>query len=133
MASENAGSGYYKEQKVVYHNDGGAPDNVAYFKKLMTNVKNHVNAFGETPLDVRVVDHGDGLVLFQEANKQPDLASRIDALRAKGVRFLICNNTLTERHIDWHSLYGVKQEDIVPSGVAELGRLQQMGYVYIHP
>ncbi len=30
-------------------------------------------------------------------------------------------------------LYGVKDEDIVPSGVAEIARLQGLGYVYIHP
>jgi hypothetical protein len=32
-----------------------------------------------------------------------------------------------------HTLYGVKQEDLVPSGVAELARLQLMGFQYIHP
>jgi hypothetical protein len=46
------------------------------------------------------------------------------------VRFLICANTLRERKIDGHDLYGVKAEDIVPSGVAELARLQGMGFVY---
>ncbi len=49
------------------------------------------------------------------------------------MRFLICANTLKERQIDWHSLYGVTQNDIVPSGAAELARLQGMGFVYIHP
>jgi intracellular sulfur oxidation DsrE/DsrF family protein len=48
------------------------------------------------------------------------------------VRFLICANTLRERKIDWHDLYWVKAEDIVPSGVAELARLQGLGFVYIH-
>ena len=44
-----------------------------------------------------------------------------------------CRSTLDERNIDWHTLYGVKQEDLVPSGVAELARLQLMGFQYIHP
>lgn len=125
--------GYYTDQKVVYHNDGGAPDNAAYFRKLLTNIRNHVNAVGKDHIQLRVVDHGDGLVLFQLANQDHDLAARIDALKAEGVKFLICNNTLTERHIDWHTLYGVKQGDIVPSGVAEISRLEGMGYLYIHP
>ena len=55
-----------------------------------------------------------------------------DAMKAMGVSFLICANTLRERKIDWHKLYGVKEEDIVPSGVAELARLQGMGFVYVH-
>ncbi len=125
--------GYYKDQKVVYHNDGGYPDNAAYFRKLLTNVKNHIDAVGKDHVEIRVVNHGDGLILFQMANKDPDLAHRIDALKAEGVKFLICSNTLRERNIDWHTLYGVKESDLIPSGVAELARLQGMGYAYIHP
>ena len=30
-------------------------------------------------------------------------------------------------------LYGVKDEDVVPSGVAEIARLQGLGFVYIRP
>jgi hypothetical protein len=30
-------------------------------------------------------------------------------------------------------LYGVADADIVPSGVAEIARLQGQGFVYIHP
>ena len=132
-ASEDIPAGYYKDQKVVYHNDGGSPENKVYFKRLLNNIKNHVEAVGKDHLDLRVVDHGDGLILFQAANDDKELASRVETLKAQGVKFLICNNTLTERKIDWHTLYGVKQDDIVPSGVAELARLQGMGFVYIHP
>jgi intracellular sulfur oxidation DsrE/DsrF family protein len=129
---ENAPPGYFKPQKVVYHNDGGAPDNAAYFKRMLNSMKNHVEALGKVKLDIRVVDHGGGVEMFQVANTDKDIAERIDALKASGVRFLICNNTLRERKIDWHTLYGVKEDDIVPSGVAELARLQAMGFVYIH-
>jgi intracellular sulfur oxidation DsrE/DsrF family protein len=128
-----AGKPHYKEQKVVYHNDGGTPDNKSYFKRLLRNVNNHVDALGKGRINLRVVSLGDGLVLFQEAQADPDLAGQIDTLKNKGVKFAICNNTLTQRKIDWHSLYGVKDADIVPSGVAELGYLQQAGYSYIHP
>jgi len=30
-------------------------------------------------------------------------------------------------------LYGVQRDDVVPSGVAEIARLQGMGFVYLHP
>ena len=129
---ENAPDGYFKPQKVVYHNDGGGPDNAAYFKRMLNSMKNHVEALGKVELEIRVVDHGGGVELFQLANTDKDLAGRIDALKSSGVRFLICNNTLRERKIDWRTLYGVKEDDIVPSGVAELARLQAMGFVYIH-
>jgi intracellular sulfur oxidation DsrE/DsrF family protein len=38
------------------------------------------------------------------------------------------------RKIDYKTdLFDVYEEDIVPSGVAELSRLQAMGYTYIKP
>ena len=133
LAAGEAPPGYYTPQKVAYHNDGAPPDNGAYFKRLLGNIRNHVEALGKDKVEIRVVDHGDGLILFQMAKQDHDLAERIDALKGLGVRFLICNNTLTERKIDWHGLYGVQEEDIVPSGVAELARLQGLGFAYVHP
>jgi intracellular sulfur oxidation DsrE/DsrF family protein len=80
-----------------------------------------------------VVDHGDGIIMLQTASTDEKLAQLIDARKADGVRFLVCQNTLDERHIDWHTLYGVSEDDIVPSGVAEIVRLQMMGFTYVHP
>ena len=125
-------AGYYQDQKVVYHNDGGSPDNAAYFKRMLNTIRNHIEAVGKEHIEIRIVDHGGGVELFQLATTDKDLASCLDRLREKGVRFLVCANTLKERQIDWHGLYGVKQDDIVPSGAAELARLQAMGFVYIH-
>ena len=127
-----APTGYYQDQKVVYHNDGGGPDNASYFKRMLNSIQNHIEALGKEHVEIRVVDHGSGLELFQLANTNKDLASRLDDLRGAGVRFLVCANTLRERQIDWQSLYGVTQNDIVLSGAAELARLQGMGFVYIH-
>ena len=127
-----APTGQYQDQKVVYHNDGGAPDNATYFKRMLKSIKNHIEAVGKDHIEIRVVDHSAGVDLFQIAQTDKLLAGQIDYLRAQGVRFLICANTLKERQIDWHTLYGVKEDDIVPSGVAELARLQGMGFVYIH-
>jgi intracellular sulfur oxidation DsrE/DsrF family protein len=128
-----APKGYYTDQKVVYHNNGEGLDNAAYFRKLLNNLRNHVAALGKDHVEIRVVDHGDGIVMLQMAKTDEKLAQSIDARKADGVRFLVCQNTLDERNIDWHTLYGVNEQDIVPSGVAELARLQTMGFVYIHP
>ena len=125
--------GYYKDQNVAYHNDGGGPDNAAYFRKMLNNLKNHVAALGKNHVQIRVVDHGDGVIMLQMAKTDEKLAQLIDARKAEGIQFLVCQNTLDERNIDWHTLYGVNKEDLVPSGVAELARLQMMGFVYIHP
>ncbi|HMA51997.1 MAG TPA: DsrE family protein [Magnetospirillaceae bacterium] len=125
-------AGYYQDQKVVYHNDGGAPDNAAYFRRLLNSLRNHLDAVGQEHVEIRVVDHAAGVDLFVLARSDKELAAQIDTLKSRGVRFLICNNTLRERGLDWHQLYGVAEADIVPSGVAELARLQGLGYVYIH-
>ena len=55
-------------------------------------------------------------------------------LKTQHVAFNVCNNTLVGRKIDYSKdLFEVFEDDIVPSGVAELSRLQQMGYTYIKP
>lgn len=123
----------YGEQKVVYHNSGATPGDESYFKRMLVNIKNHINAVGEENVTIAVVAHGDGLDMLQQANSDPDLAKRIDELRASGVRFLVCANTLHSRKISLGDLYGATDEDVVPSGVAEIAHLEQEGYVYLHP
>ena len=118
-------------QKVVYHNNGST--NPDYYKHFLANVRNHITAVGRDNIELVVVGHGDGLQLLADAETDPELAAKIDALRADGVRFLICANTLRSRNITLHELYGAKDEDVVPSGVAEIARLEQEGFAYLHP
>jgi len=118
-------------QKVVYHNNGSSePD---YYKHFLANVRNHINAVGRDNIELVVVAHGDGLSMLSEAETDPDLAGKIDALKAEGVRFLICANTLRSRNISLDELYEATDADVVPSGVAEIARLEQQGFVYLHP
>ncbi len=124
---------YYQDQKVVYHNNAKGKDSADYFNALLKNLGNHIEAVGKDHVDIKVVNHGDGITLFQQAQSDKNVAAQIDALRGKGVQFLICKNTLTERKVDWKQLYGVQEEDLVPSGVAELIRLQQKSFLYVHP
>jgi len=128
-----APAGYYTDQKVVYHNDGKLPDNAEYFRMLLASVRNHLDAVGKDHVVLRVVSNGQGVNLLVPAQQDKAMAHAIDALRADGVIFLVCNNTLNAMHLEWHRLYGVQEGDVVPSGVAELGRLQGMGFGYIHP
>ena len=132
-AAPETAKSHYAPQKVVYHNNGRGKDSAAYFKSLLKNLRNHVDAVGAERVQVRVVNHGDGIGLLQIATTDPEIAKKIDALRADGVRFLVCRNTLEGRNIDWRTLYGVKEGDIVLSGMAELVRLQQQGFHYVHP
>lgn len=124
--------GYYVFQKVVYQNDGGWPDERAYFDRLLRNLSAHIAAT-DGKVEIRVVNFSSGVKLFQIAKTDAALAANLDGLRSKGVRFLICRNTLKGMGLKIEDLYGVTNDDVVPSGVAEIARLQGMGYVYEHP
>ena len=138
----SADNGYGK-QKVVYHVNY---DNPKKQVGALRNIQNHINAVGKDNLEIRVVLHGNGLAMlldpdslekltkFKHANADDKMTAKIDGLKAQGVSFNVCANTVRGRKVDLENdLYGVDQKDIVPSGVAELARLQQQGFVYIKP
>lgn len=123
---------YYQFQKVVYQNAGGLPDDRAYFLRVLRNIGAHVTAT-EGNVEIRLVSFSGGVKVFQQAKTDPELTKAIDAVREKKVRLLLCRNTMRAMNLTVDDVYGVTEADIVPSGVAELARLQGMGFVYIHP
>ena len=139
VASDNG----YEKQKVVYHINY---DNPKAQTGALRNIQNHINAVGAENLDLKVVLHGNGLALllepasleklgkFKHANATDQMTARISGLKDQGVRFNVCGNTINGRKVDYmNDLYDVSEEDIVPSGVAEVAKLQSQGYAYIKP
>ena len=132
----------YGKQKVVYHINYDNPKAQA---GALRNVQNHINAVGKENLDFKIVMHGKGLSLLLEpdalestklkyGNATDSVQAKISGLKAQGVEFKVCANTLRGKRISYaDDLYDVSKADIVPSGVAELSHLQQMGYTYIKP
>lgn len=130
------------EQRVVYHNNGAyinaAPvETKAYMAALLTSLTNHVQALSagcetKPAFTIRVVCHGAGLDLFQIAEADDILKKRFDNLCEQGVRFLACANTMRARNLEIKNLYRLSEDDVVPSGVAELAYLQIQGFAYIH-
>ncbi|WP_040844183.1 DsrE family protein [Thiorhodococcus drewsii] len=131
----------YGKQKVVYHING---DDAQAQVAALRNVQNHVNAVGADNIELKIVMHGDGVSLVMDpdylegtkmkvANGTSEMQARIAGLKQQGVAFEVCANTLKGRNIPRDALYDVEDADIVPSGVAELSRLQQMGFTYIKP
>ncbi|MBS0332554.1 MAG: DsrE family protein [Proteobacteria bacterium] len=123
---------YYKFQKVVYQNDGGYPDAHAYFERLLRHLGAHLAATNGK-VEIRVVSFAEGVKLLQMAKTDAGLAGSLDKLRAQGVRFLVCRNSMRGMGLKPEDLYKVDGADIVPSGVAEIARLQGLGFVYEHP
>ncbi len=115
-------------ENVVYHVNDAANAGAA-----MQNIKNHLNASPKA--HIVVVTHGKGIDFLlegaQDAQGNP-YEPRVQALKAQGVEFDVCNNTLKGRKIDPKSV--LPEAKIVPSGVAELAKLQaKAGYVYVKP
>jgi uncharacterized protein len=123
----------YSKQKVVYHINypGGKGDKK--YAGAMRNIQNHINAVGAKNLDLKVVLHGNGVALLKSAKKTGNLQTAVANLKSQSIKFQVCANTLKGRKIPMDSLYEVFDEDIVPSGVAELAHLQAQGYTYIKP
>ena len=133
----------YAKQKVVYHINYDNPKQQA---GALRNIQNHINAVGSENLDLKVVLHGNGLALllepeslskltkFKHANASDNMTAKVANLKDQGVDFHVCANTVRGRKVDVETdLYDVSNSDIVPSGVAEVAKLQAMGYSYIKP
>ncbi len=119
----------WAEVRVVYH----LSDGTAQASRAMNNIRNHLEA--DPAVKIVVVAHGAGLDFLLDgaagSNGQP-FAGTIADLANKGVRFAACNNTLQTRNIPRDRL--VMEAAVVPSGVAEVARLQSREqFVYLRP
>ena len=115
--------------KTVYHMSEGIPQ----ASRAMNNIRNHLAA--DPKAKIVVVTHGLGIdFLLEGATNQMEqpFAGAISDLASKGVEFRVCNNTLVSRKIDAAKV--AMEAKIVPSGVAEVARLQaREGFVYLRP
>jgi len=114
--------------KTVYHINDSTVAGLA-----MNNIKNQLNV--DPDAKIVVVAHGKGIdfLLDGAADKNGNPYNiNVEELMAKGVDFRVCNVTLVSRKIDPKTV--IPGAKIVPSGVAELAKLQaREGYVYIKP
>jgi uncharacterized protein len=84
-----------------------------------------------------VVTHADGVdFLLEDAkdtkNPNIDYGSLVSALKARNVRFEVCEITLTNRNLK-REQFNLDAE-FTPSGVVQITRLQtREGYAYIKP
>ncbi|PQA82786.1 hypothetical protein C5F52_13085 [Limnohabitans sp. TS-CS-82] len=115
--------------KVVYHVNTG----VETAAGILGNVRNHLSA--DPSAKIVVVTHGLGIDFLLDGAKDSkgrEFSGVVSDLSGKGVQFRVCNNTLVSRNIDPSKVS--MDAKIVPSGVAEVARLQaKEGYVYLKP
>lgn len=117
--------------KVVYHIDDAANQAT----KALRNIRNHLDVAPDTA--IVVVTHADGVdFLLEDAkdtkNPNIDYGSLVSALKARNVRFEVCEITLTNRNLK-REQFNLDAE-FTPSGVVQITRLQtREGYAYIKP
>jgi intracellular sulfur oxidation DsrE/DsrF family protein len=114
--------------KVLYHVNLGNEQST----DALRNISNHLAV--DPAAKIVVVTHSKGVDFLldgaEDENKNP-YAGTVTKLAAKGVEFRVCQITLERRKIDPKKL--IPEAKLVPSGVAEVTKLQQQGYAYLKP
>ena len=117
------------EDKVVYHLSEG----LAQASNGLRNIGNHLEV--NPKAHIVVVSHARGVDFMMKdardanGNRYEDL---VEQLRVRGVRFEVCEITLRNRKLSKDQF--IAETTYVPSGVAEVTRLQQReGYAYLKP
>ena len=103
------------QDKVVYHFDNAE----AQATKGLRNIRNHLDVAPDTK--IIVVTHAEGIDFLMEGAKDKknpniDYASLVSALKARGVRFEVCEITLRNRTIKKDQF--IMDAEFTPSGVA---------------
>ena len=117
------------EDKVIYHVNSGGQQPV----DALRNIGNHLEV--NPKAKIVVVTHSLGVdFLFKEArdkNGNPFNVA-VEGLKERGVQFDVCEITLRNRKLGRDKF--IPEAVFVPSGVAEITRLQQReGYAYLRP
>jgi uncharacterized protein len=114
------------QTRVVYHISSGEAASPA-----LRNLANHLQA--APGVKVVVVAHNDGVdFLLRGARDESGLPyeTAVKSFSQRGVEFRVCYNTLERRQIASSEV--IREATLVPSGIAEIGRLQSSeGYVYM--
>ncbi len=115
--------------KVVYHFTQGLEEAT----RGLQNVRNHLRA--DPTVKIVVVANGAGIDFLLDGAKDAHgnpYDAIVQDLVSQGVEFRVCHNTLETRKIDRSKV--LPEAKIVPSGVAEVARLQSReGYAYVRP
>jgi hypothetical protein len=115
--------------KVVYH----VNDTSAQAVNALRNIGNHLEV--NPKAKIVVITHAQGVDFLmnnaKDRNGNPYHVA-VEQLKERGIRFDVCEITLRNRKLTKDQF--IPEVTYVPSGVAEITRLQQReGYAYLRP
>ena len=115
--------------KVVYHLNAG----LEQASNGLRNIRNHLEV--NPKAQIVVVAHAQGVDYLMKGNKDANgnsFETQVGDLKLQGVQFDVCEITLRNRQLTRSQF--IQDATFVPSGVAEIARLQQReGYAYLRP
>ncbi len=120
---------YAKKHKIFYHlNEAGNAKAIA----VLTNIQNHVDTVGWQNIEaLELVVHGPALKSFLARDLDPEVKGKLEKLMAGGLKIDACQITLKRQKLDVREL--LEGLTAVPSGVARVMELQELGYTYVKP
>ena len=128
LALSACASAAWAQDKVVYHINDTATQALAGLR----NLRNHLDT--DPSAQIIVVTHAQGVdFLLEDAKDKSGVAydSLVAAMKARGVRFEVCEITLANRGLKKEQF--IQEADFTPSGVVRLTKLQMQGWAYIKP
>ena len=123
-----AAAGAAAQDKVVYHITDASAQALAGLR----NLRNHLDV--DPAAKITVVSHGAGVDFLMEDAKDKsgtEYAPLVAGLKARGVRFEVCEITLKNRGLKKEQF--VQEADFTPSGVVRVTKLQREGFAYLKP
>jgi intracellular sulfur oxidation DsrE/DsrF family protein len=115
--------------KVVYHLGEG----LAQASNGLRNIRNHLEV--NPKAQIVVVSHAQGVDFMMKGRKDANgnpYETIVQDLKGQGVKFDVCLITLRNRKLTQDQF--IEETSWVPSGVAEIARLQQReGFAYLRP
>ena len=120
---------YAKKHKVLYHlNEAGNAKTIA----VLTNIQNHVDTVGWENIEaLELVVHGPAIRTFRAKDLDPEVRGKVEKLLVGGLKIGACQIALKSQKLEMREL--LEGLTAVPSGVARVMELQELGYAYVRP
>lgn len=94
-------------------------------KAFINQLKNLRKHWPDAQIEVVAYNQGIDFLMTKRTRHHDIIAE----LKSKGVRFVVCQNTMNQRNIKADEL--IPEAEIVPAGIAEIVEKQEQGWSYI--
>ena len=109
--------------RTIFHVTENDPQKWA---QVLNNARYTQGELGAQNMDIVVVMNGGGIGMLK---LESPVAQRIDEAKKAGVKFHVCEQTMVAQKVTKQDM--LPQADYVPSGIADVVKLQSQGWLYV--